>query len=196
MSTPDRNLYSFNGPQDNGKTIDWSDRHVGFTADVHYWQTGEHWADTLKFTDKLQDLQIETGGVFGGDEDCADFNNECSNIRLHAESFVSGGKYVATVKGGCTGIDIRGRIDHGGSEVDIDYGNNSEQSRRKTTGNILGCWKPDGSPVTVRCLIADKPMFVPNTGPYVFLFPEPGKWYHGIVVKVLMAWWWVGNLFK
>lgn len=194
----DVNLYSYNGPDYDGhsilidaESVGLKERHVTWTNNP---VTGAlivgheiYWADTLKFSTGLADCNVQAGRVYGGKEDCADFNNKCHNIQLKADSFHSGGKYVTTIKGGCTGIDIRGEIECGGSEVDHDYGNWSDQSNAKTTGNILGTWKADGSPVTVRCLNADKPMVVPGTGPYRYLFPRPDAFYHGIVVWLFLT---------
>ena len=166
---PDKNLISFNGPQDNGKSV---------FLDV---LDGTGYDDTIKCSTGLSATSISVGKIIGGREDCIDINNHCEGVVVSCRDAQSGGKYVATLKGeskNCTLILV---ISKHGSEVDIDLGNNSDQGNGYTTGTVICASAVDGSEVTVRVLQAQKPVFS-GGGPYRFIFPHPDAWYHGIVV--------------
>jgi hypothetical protein len=180
MSKPDNNLFSYNGPEYNGQSL-------GNGAGVYGHSTpAPDWQDTLKYTTKLQNFTHRVGHVFGGTEDCVDVNNECTGVAVIAKGFWSGGKYVATVKGGSFGITLRGSIYKSGSEVDVDLGNWSDQSAKKTSMVFLDLVKPEDREVTVRVLNAHKPILAPASGPYRYVFPHPDSWYHGAAVWFFM----------
>ena len=181
MSTPDKNLYSYNGPDDDCKLVDDSMHSFGVE------HTPAAWSDTLKYSTGLTDFVHRVGDVFGGKEDCIDVNNRCRNVAVYAKGLWSGGKYVATIKGGSTGTRITGRIVAGGSEVDVDIGNWSDQSDQPTTGTVLCLTRTDGRPVTVRVLNGEKPAEDPDSGPYRYVFPHPDAWYHKAAVWFFMT---------
>lgn len=143
------------------------------------------WSDTIKITSGCHGLWVNIGTIWGGREDCVDINNGANGIGVNA-NFIPQGKYVATIKGGTRDITLAGSISlPGGSEVDIDLGNWSDQSSRKVTGVALNLAKPNRAPVTVRVLNADKPAII-GGGPYEYAFPHPDAWYHGIIVKAML----------
>jgi hypothetical protein len=165
---------------------DWSHQTLD-QSNTDFGKTAGSWSDTLKYTDGVTDFTHRVGSATGGSEDIIDVNNKACDVTVVAKELWSGGKYVATIKGGSTATYLEGTIYKGGSEVDIDYGNHSDQSSAKTTGNILNVKHKSGAPVTVRVLNADKPLFTPGSGPYVYVFPHPDAWYHGICVRFFMV---------
>lgn len=151
------------------------------------------WSDTVKITSGCTGLSLYAARIYGGKEDCADLNNRASNCTITAKWHPQG-KYLATIKGGCHAILLSGDVFGHGSEVDVDLGNWSDHSKNVTTGTILSLWSQTGKPIRVRVLNATVPTFVAGSGPYVFAFPEPNKWYHGIAVKIQQflcsrGWW-------
>lgn len=182
----DRCLYSFYETSD-GQTIDWTDQTVGYPA------PGLEYEDALKFTSHLTDFTGTFGDVYSGLENCADVNNECRNVNLSAKRWIAnGGLYPFTVKGGSEGIVIEGTLYGHGTEVDVDAGNKSDQSTNWVKNWELALTMDDGSPVVVRCLMAEAPREREGTGPYVYAFPSPYKWYHGIAVFFFKLIWNVG----
>lgn len=174
----DRCLFSFY-ESSNGKTIDWSDRTIGHEPPVD-------WSDALKFTSQLTDFTGFFGTVYSGKENCADMNNRCSGVRLHAEAWVSnGGLYPFTVKGGCHNIDLSGKLYGHGKECDVDAGNKSDQSKDWVRDWSLNLVSVDGKPIVIRCLRAEAPRLEPGSGPYRYAFPSPHNPFHGIIVWFL-----------
>ena len=139
------------------------------------------WSDTVKITSGCADFKLTADAIYGGKEDCVDINNRCVGIEVVA-NFHPQGKYVATIKGGVRGVLLKGILNGHGKEVDIDLGNWSDQSSQKTQGVKLDLVAYDQSPVTVRVLNAEKPVLVPGSGPYRYVFPHPDAWYHGLAV--------------
>lgn len=184
----DNNLYSFY-ETDSGRLIEFE--VAGYRSNP------PHWSDTIKITSKCHLMSLRATTIYGGQEDCIDFNNQVGGIGVKAE-YIPQGKYVFTVKGGATGIELSGRIIGSGSEVDVDLGNWSDQCQWRTTGVVLDLSKPDGSPVTVRVLHADKPTEVAFSGPYKYVFPRPDAWYHKLAVALLYGWFRLtkGRIFK
>lgn len=168
-------LHAWAGPEHNGLTVDWTDKVLIDGSDGKV-------TDCLKFTSHLQDFTGFFPNVRGGLEDCADLNNEVNNVRLKAASWQSGGKFCFTIKGGASNVTIEGPITNHGKEVDVDLGNWSDQSKKKTTGVYLNLTTPDHSPIIVRVLQADEPTFAPGSGPYKYAFPSPKNPLHGFFV--------------
>lgn len=171
----DKNLVSYYETS-NGKVINYE-------TDIGNPTTNPDWSDSLKITSQCTDFTFLGKAIYGGQEDCVDMNNRCNNVRVVAE-FHPQGKYVATIKGGCTNIFLEGTIYGKGKEVDVDIGNWSDQSTNPTTGVVLDVKKADGSPVYVRVLNGAAPTL--KGGNYKFIFPKPNTWYHDIVVKIFM----------
>lgn len=171
----------------NGQEVDWRDRVVGEVRDP---SKPFAYDDALKFTSGLRDFVGMFGVVYSGAENCADVNNECRDVKLSAERWIAnGGLYPFTVKGGSEGITISGVLEGHGSEVDVDGGNFADQSNHWVKKWVLDLKTTDGSPVVVRCLQAEAPTLTPGSGPYVYAFPSPHAWYHGIAVWLLQLWW-------
>lgn len=184
--TQDRCLHSFYETS-NGQSVDWRDRVVGWAK-----PSGEpyQYDDALKFTSQLRDFTGRFGTVYAGAENVIDCNNRLRQVELSADRMVANGcKYPITIKGGCESVTLRGMLVGHGKECDVDAGNRSEQSDSWVKYWSLGLSMEDGSPVRVRCLLAMKPYFEPDTGPYEYVFPSPDAWYHGIAIWLLQLWW-------
>lgn len=174
----DRCLFSFYETS-NGQTVDWSDRVIGVSG-------GRDYEDALKFTSQLTAFKGYFGTVYSGLENCADLNNRCRAVSIHADDWVAnGGKYPFTIKGGCSAVAISGRLIGHGAECDVDAGNHSDQSKEWVKDWTLNLISGDGSPIVIRCLRAEAPVLVEGSGPYRFAFPSPYAWYHGVVVWFL-----------
>ena len=175
-ATPDVNLYSFNGPHDNGRYVDWRDRDIDGTG----------FADALKCSTGLTEFSGSFGRVISGTEDAIDINNRCDGIVLHASAWVLRGKMGITIKGGSRNVSISGVIEGHGREADVDLGNWSDQSHEWVTNTRLNLRTTDGSPVRVRVLAAEKPIYAPGSGPYEWVFPSPRNPFHKALVKTFM----------
>ncbi len=143
------------------------------------------WSDTLKITDGCHSLNVTAPRIYGGAEDCVDINNQARDIVV-SSTFVPQGKFAATIKGGVHGVTLIGTLWTRGSEVDIDLGNWSDQSSRKTTRVALNLETADGKPVRVRVLNAEKPIVVGDTR-VEYIWPHPDAWYHRIVVLGMLV---------
>jgi hypothetical protein len=183
MSTRDINLFSFTGAYFSCQDYHSTDPLGGLV------QPPTH-QDTLKFSG-LVSFRGHFGTVYGGTEDCADINNRCDNVRLHAAEWRPQGQYAFTVKGGCRNITLAGDLFGHGKTVDVDLGNWSDQSNEPTTAVTIDLYSQDDRPVIIRVLNADKPMVI--GGAHRYAFPHPDAWYHGIVVKAWLAVWWLGK---
>lgn len=176
----DINLFSYIGPDDDLREL------VVQTAGPESDRPSHQ--DTFKFTRYACGLSLKADRVNGGSEDCADINNHSSQLSIYAKEWKSQGLFVFTVKGGSHHIVLSGEIIQGGTEVDVDLGNHSEQSDDLTHSILLDLKKPDGSPVTVRVLIAKKPTLKEGSGPYRYLFPHPDAIYHPLVAWAFKTW--------
>lgn len=164
---PDINLHSFNGPDCNGQSIDWSDRTV---------LPGSEIADTIKCSTGLRDFSLRLGTVVGGREDALDVNNHCCNLDIHADRwfFEDGHSRMGfTVKGDSHNIRISGEIV---GDPLVDLGNASDQSHVWCTGVRLNLRRASGLPVRVRVLAASYPIEEPGSGPYKYVFPSNIRW--------------------
>lgn len=140
---------------------------------------GEY-ADALKVS-KRKNVIVEINKIVGGYEDCIDINNFSDNIAIKVDELHASGKYVATIKGSSSNIELSGHIVKHGKEVDIDIGNWSDQSNEPTKNVKLNLSSDDG-PVTVRVLAGDIPYFMNGEENYKIVFPNPRHFYHGVVV--------------
>ena len=179
MSTKDINLYSYYD-RDSGSTVTLQE--AGFAA------PDPEWSDTIKITSRCQFFTLRADVIFGGKEDCVDCNNRAEEIAVYATLFRPQGKYLATIKGGCAGVFLIGRVYGHGKEVDVDLGNWSDQSQEETIGVKLALESNDGKPITIRVLNAKKPKLLDGTGPYKYVFPHPDAWYHKLVVTLFNLW--------
>lgn len=174
--TSDKNWFSFYGPQDNGRTLDllqWDMAIIpaGSTA-------------AIKATTQVEGLTILADVLGGGHENVIDANNGAKNCRFLARIFdVSLTKYGFTNKGGAQDNYFGGLPDENGkpaaaivrgrgreSEFSQDLWSDQSHQAASSTLNLV---PEDGkTPLRVRYLWK-KPAFVPGSGPYVFLFPQP-----------------------
>lgn len=143
--------------------------------------------DALKITSRCTGLNVHAKHIIGGREDCVDINNHATAIKVLSDRWFAQGKYIATIKGGASDVFLWGQITDGGSEVDVDLGNWSDQSQEKTTNVRLHLTRADGKPVIVRVLHADKPALLPSDKGYRYAFPHPDAFYHRAVVAVFFA---------
>jgi hypothetical protein len=162
----DINLISYNGPHDNGRTVDLSGRPpLVPTPSI---------ADTLKFSTQLTDFTGIFPAVTSGREDCIDINNRCRNVSITCAKLIFCGRMGVTIKGGSGDILIRFLDATGhGRECDIDIGNWSDQSHEPVRSVVLDCRRLDGEATVVRCLNGDRPRHAPGSGPYRYVFPWP-----------------------
>lgn len=160
MSAPDKNFHSI-----AGETV--GQRYVGSLV-----PPDDSYADTLKLS-RARDGAITADLVVGGREDCVDVNNLSERVFIHAQRWEPRGKYVATIKGGSSTISLSGEIHGHGSEVDVDLGNWSDQSSEITRNTKLNLTTADGSPITVRLLLAERPRLLnADVQRYRFVFPS------------------------
>lgn len=116
--------------------------------------------DALKVS-RVVNADIYVGMVLGGSEDVVDITDSHDVVVSIVEAAPLG-KYLATIKGGCSNVEvfIQKRTGHG-KEVDIDLGNWFDFNRRKTTNIKLSCPNGNGE-TTCRILDADDPKVAPN----------------------------------
>ena len=117
--------------------------------------------DLLKFS-KTTNCKVGKISVTGGQqiENAIDMNNECANISLGDVYLEEGRENALTIKGGCDNIYIGNLVIKPGiGHCDIELGNWSDQSKKKTTNVVIGrVARTDGKPVRVRYGWADKPV--------------------------------------
>lgn len=123
--------------------------------------TPDGWHDALKIS-RTSNAVITVGTVMGGEEDVVDIT-WCKNVKVNIVKAVVQGRYLATIKGGCDGVQVivDQQIGHG-KYADFDLGNWFDFNSAKTVRTILGSVVADGSQVTCRTLNADKPNVLPN----------------------------------
>ena len=121
--------------------------------------------DTLKITGASTDVSVAADSIHGGAEDCVDINNRCERITVRAGEWHSGGKYIATIKGGSRDIELSGEIVRPGKSCDVELGNWSDQSQALTTGVRLNLTRRDGGYMHVMLWHADRPILA-GGGPY------------------------------
>ena len=172
----DYNLYSFNGPADNGRTVVLGDIDAsGVDAQ------GNRYSSALKFSTSLKDFTLIVGDVIGGKDACIDINNSCDGVEITAKSLTPTGEFVATVKGNSQNVkihcdDVRSK----GSVVDVIGGDWSDQSHLYVLKWVLDLARKSGGTISVWCLAALKPTEL--RGPYKYNFPHPDAFYHDFIV--------------
>ena len=132
---------------------------------------GTAFDDAVKFSGATQ-VTVFAPVVRGGREDVVDMNR-ATGCRVSIRRALVKGRYFCTIKGGSKDNYVHANLIGHGSEVDVDLGNHSDQSREKTTGTFLDLLHDDGSEVSVRVLNADVPVTAHGSGPYRFVFPWP-----------------------
>lgn len=147
---------------------------------------GTH-SDTVKFSNCSYIRLLFIGALEGGREDCVDINNGCHHIEVVAGAFVSGGSFVATIKGESYEISLSGVIRKEGRETDIDLGGWSDQKSGRTKGVRLNLIKTGGK-VFVRVLHAWDPVLMNGAEGYVVNVMFRG-WFHWIW-QILKNWGW------
>jgi hypothetical protein len=149
MGAPDKNFLSYAGVQVGRVFYDDLIPPTNFPS----------WSDTLKFSNAF-DGEFTAARIYGGDEDCVDFNNASRNLKVHADVWKSGGANVITIKGGCDGITVSGTIIKHGSVIDVDLDNYSDQNHSASKNIILDLATEDGSSITWRSLKGTHPKIV------------------------------------
>ena len=166
--TPDKNYVSVAGTEHGIQIVDYR-QPEGFT---HRFLTGNEllvktvelgdiftplgWADALKVSG-VKDFIVMAAIVEGGYEDVVDINH-CDNVVVQVAEARPRGLYVATIKGGSTGISLSVWNQNGhGSETDYDIGNWSDQSQEPTKNVSLLAHVAGGGSARVRAINADKP---------------------------------------
>jgi hypothetical protein len=102
-------------------------------------------------------LIIKTGGRQR--ENAIDFNRECQHIRIDYAEIEAGQQNGLTAKGGCEDIGV-GTLCYlrAGGHCDIELGNWSDQSKKRTTGVVIErAYRMDGQRVRVRVGNGDWP---------------------------------------
>lgn len=192
MSTPDKNFFNISG-DDTGNV--WVNDVLTFTADqpgIRELNIGSVqpplgpngeilWADALKISG-IRRLRIIVDVLDGRAcrEDAIDINHS-EDVFVVINILYPGRTFCGTIKGEskrCSAT-VRDQIGHA-REVDWDYGNHENTRNGYTTGQTLDVKTEDRSPATARCLQADAPTL--KNGPYEYVFPKPGTWYHPIVI--------------
>lgn len=188
MSTPDKNFFNISG-DDTGNV--WVNDVLTFTAD----QPGMReldigsvlppvdggWADALKISG-IRRLRVRVDVLDGRNcrEDAVDIDHS-EDVNLSVNILYPGRTFCGTIKGEskrCS-VMVANQVGHA-KEVDWDYGNHENKRNGYTTGQTLSVKTEDRSDATVRCLQADAPTL--KNGPYRYVFPKPGTWYHPIVI--------------
>lgn len=161
----DKNLLSFNGPNDSGRDV------VDFGV-----LDGAGYNDTVKCSTGLSDFRAHLGVVVAGSEDALDVNNHCQGVAIHADLWEFPPERAATgftVKGNSHNITITGDVE---GDPLVDLGNASDQSTVWCTGIRLGLRRRDGKPIRVRVLCSSFPEELPDSGPYEYVFPSNIRW--------------------
>lgn len=161
----DKNFLSFADTQDvslSRKTLP-----IGFNA--------------LEFNDILKISNVKRGAftnlfIFGGKEDCIDIMRFSQDIRIENCTLHPNGLFASTIKGGCDHITFRNVIiQRHGKKTDIDIGNFTEVTSKKTRNVVLDhVSMDDGSPVRVRVLNGEKPKLIGTNAKikdYSFFWP-------------------------
>lgn len=117
--------------------------------------------DTLKFSN-ADNVVVSNCSVVGGREDCIDINRGCEGIIIEGCDLYPCGEYGMTIKGGSHDITIKDVKFFGHAhDYDIDIGNWSDQSDRRTTGvKLINVRGTTDEPVTVRVLWGDRPTII------------------------------------
>lgn len=174
----DVNFISYNGPLDNGRSVDLSDATL---------DGSNGYSDTVKCSTGLSNFVAHFGKVISGKEDALDVNNLCRDLDITATEWVLQGSMGFTIKGGSSNVRVSGMVTGYGKETDVDIGNASDQSHAWVTGTVLNLWRADRkSPIRVRVLGGDLPTFVPGSGPYEFVFPWRWTPFRTLVVKTFL----------
>jgi hypothetical protein len=130
-------------------------------------------SDELKFSNS-QNGHIQAEEIVGGKEDCVDINNGSSDLHIVADSWKSGGLYVATIKGQSSRIALNGWVDVHGSVVDLDVDNYSDQKHAPSQDIYCGWRTRDGSPIRWRSWMGCRPRFaVGQPTECLFCLPAP-----------------------
>lgn len=115
----------------------------------------EGYQDALKISGALY-VNVFAGTVLGGTEDCLDINHS-SHVSVYAREFLPKGRYVATIKGGSSYIDVAFDLCGVAQYTEFDLGNWSDQSKDKTVQVTLHNRAFDLAGARVRQLHASKP---------------------------------------
>lgn len=190
MSDPDKNFFVISG-DDTGNI--WVNNVLTFTADqpgmreLHIGSVlprwGERWSDALKISG-VRRLRLYVDVLDGRlcDEDAIDINHT-EDFEVFINILYPAKRYCGTIKGESKrcAVTVHLQIGHGG-EVDWDYGNHENKRNGNTVEQSLSSKLEDRGTVLVRCLQAVGIGFAHNTGPYRYIWPSPGAWYHSIVI--------------
>lgn len=95
-------------------------------------------------------------------ENAVDMNRECFGVQISDTTLVSGLQNAVTIKGGCDNIILeRVQIVPGHGHCDVELGNWSDQSKKRTTRVVLdSVTRTDGEPIRLRVGNADYPVII------------------------------------
>jgi len=163
--TSDKNLLNFYGPQHDGTVQDYT----GATLSP----PGADYTGIVKATSGVNGVSFLGALVIGARETACDVNNRASHCRFIADVWdVRPCKYGFSNKGGSLDNLFRGTVRGRSKECEFFQDNWSDQNHDPSTAT-LDLRPEDGkTPIRVRYL-HKRPVLVPGSGPYVFLFPWP-----------------------
>jgi hypothetical protein len=117
-------------------------------------------SDTLKFSN-VQRGTVSYGEIWGGKEDCIDFNRGCQHITVWRTKLKSQGEYCCTIKDSSDISLVDVTVTGHGKVVDMDLGNWSDQGSDITRNVLLEQVRAeDDQPVVVRVLWAEPPTVI------------------------------------
>lgn len=125
-------------------------------------------------------------------EDAIDIMRESRNVYIEGGRIAAGKKYAVTVKGGSDAVLLRDieivRPGGGWEKVDIDIGNDSHVSPKKTgTVTITNVFRTDGKPVRIRVGWAKKPRIFGPSKYKVLFWQSLGLKLYVAAMRVLRA---------
>lgn len=117
---------------------------------------GARWTEAVKLS-RVDNLVLILPDSVGGSEDVID-ECDCRHVAVFARRFIPTGRYVSTIKGGCSDcqLHVQEQVGHG-RVTDHDLGNWYDYNRRRTTGIKLEAHLLDGSLPRARLINADHP---------------------------------------
>ena len=137
----------------------------------------------LKITSKAAQLSVSADRLIGGSENCADLNNEVSNVTVMCASIEPRGKYALSAKTS-NGVFFTGHIVGRANSWEVNLGSWSDQSKAVQTNTHLSL-TADKYPIRVWLGNADYPT-LDDPSKYQFL----GFGRYGVVVRTFVMFFW------
>lgn len=142
----------------------------------------EAYSDVLKFSHasngRVENVIVDGHAV--QKENAIDMNRECANVGFKGLQLISGKQNAITVKGGCSNITFQDtEIVPGHGHCDVELGNWSDQSKKRTTGITLqNVWRSDNEPIRLRVGNADYPTVIDCKVDYL--------WFQSLLLKAYL----------